>query len=58
MLCILRDVTRRAFDSNCAIRAILPRKCTQIARAGDKLPIEQRAKLDQAKIALRQAFGR
>ena len=29
-----------------------------VNRAGDKLSVEQRAKLDQAKIALRQSFGR
>jgi ABC-type multidrug transport system fused ATPase/permease subunit len=29
-----------------------------VNRAGDKLSIEQRAKLDQAKAALRQSFGR
>jgi hypothetical protein len=29
-----------------------------VNRAGDKLSAEQRAKLDQAKMALRQAFGR
>jgi hypothetical protein len=29
-----------------------------INRAGDKLSVEQRAKLDQTKMALRQAFGR
>jgi hypothetical protein len=29
-----------------------------VNRAGDKLSIEQRAKLDQAKMALRQSFGR
>ncbi|HEX2449409.1 MAG TPA: DUF3175 domain-containing protein [Methyloceanibacter sp.] len=27
-------------------------------RAGDKLSMEQRAKLDQAKMSLRQSFGR
>ena len=29
-----------------------------VNRAGDKLSVEQRAKLDQAKMALRQSFGR
>ena len=29
-----------------------------VNRAGDKLSVEQRAKLDQTKMALRQAFGR
>ena len=29
-----------------------------VNRAGDKLPVSQRAKLDQAKMALRQSFGR
>lgn len=29
-----------------------------VNRAGDKLTPEQRVKLDQAKMALRQAFGR
>ncbi|MGH9806425.1 MAG: DUF3175 domain-containing protein, partial [Terriglobia bacterium] len=29
-----------------------------VNRAGDKLSVEQRAKLNQAKTALRQSFGR
>ena len=29
-----------------------------VNRAGDKLSVEQRTKLDQAKMALRQSFGR
>jgi uncharacterized protein DUF3175 len=29
-----------------------------VNRARDKLSVEQRAKLDQAKMALRQSFGR
>ena len=29
-----------------------------VNRAGDKLSVEQRAKLDQAKMGLRQSFGR
>ena len=29
-----------------------------VNRAGDKLSVEQRAKLDQAKMALRQSIGR
>ena len=29
-----------------------------VNRAGDKLSLEQRAKLEQAEMALRQSFGR
>jgi hypothetical protein len=39
-------------------RTAMPMLDFCVNRAGDKLSVEQRAKLDQAKTALRQSFGR